>query len=560
MAPIDNSKLYNYLKDLKVISADILDEALKDSNSREQSLADTLYEKDLLTDEQIGELLADLYNLPFIKLSQQEIPAEVLSILPEEFSKKQKIVIFKKDKTTLHLATANPENSQALDFVAKKTGENLKLYFATQRDLKSVLETHQETGGKKFQSSLDALISQAQESTSLEHPVISLVEKIIAFAHENSASDIHIEPQEKQSTLRLRIDGMLHDISVIPANLHQQIVTRIKVMAQLRTDEHQSAQDGKIQFSTEDEKLDLRVSITPTIDGEKVVMRILASKSRQFSLSNLGLSDSDLKKVEDAYHKPYGMILSTGPTGSGKTTTLYAILKLLNKRNVNIMTIEDPVEYEIEGINQIQVNSQTNLTFSDGLRSIVRQDPDIVLVGEIRDHETAQIATNAAMTGHLVLSTLHTNDAATTIPRLTEQQVEPFLVASSVNCIIGQRLVRQICTKCRSTREISQKDFASYGFSNDLVKKFFKTKTKITIYQGKGCPICHNTGYSGRIGIFEVMTIDNDIRKAITSQQTAEEISTIAVKKGMTTMLFDGLKKVTAGLTSIEEVLRVTKI
>jgi type II secretory ATPase GspE/PulE/Tfp pilus assembly ATPase PilB-like protein len=305
--------------------------------------------------------------------------------------------------------------------------------------------------------------------------------------------------------------------------------------------------------------LDVRVSIVPITNGEKIVLRLLSEKSRSFGLSDLGLGEQDLTKVETAFKKPYGMLLSTGPTGCGKTTTMYAVLKLLNKRDVNIMTIEDPVEYEIGGVNQIQVNTKTNLTFAKGLRSIVRQDPNIILVGEVRDAETAGIAVNSAMTGHLVLSTLHTNDAATAIPRLLDMGVEPFLVASSVNVIIAQRLVRTICMKCRVSEEVSKKAIATLlQVPEDMISSVYKEDSCRT-YKGKGCPVCHDTGYVGRVGLFEVMEITDPIREAITGKKDAAVIKDIAVKEGMSTMMMEGIKKVKEGVTTLEEVIRVVR-
>ncbi len=377
---------------------------------------------------------------------------------------------------------------------------------------------------------------------------------IINYGYKNRASDIHIEPLEKNSLIRIRVDGILHDIIELPKTLHQQVVTRIKVMSDLQTDEHLSPQDGKVTFNMGLEKLDLRISIIPITNGEKIVMRLLSERSRQFSLHNLGFSQEDFLKVKKAYEQPNGMILVTGPTGSGKTTTLYSIIKLLNRRNVNITTIEDPVEYTIEGINQIQTNVRTGLTFARGLRSLVRQDPDIILVGEIRDEETAGIAINSSMTGHLVLSTLHTNDAATAIPRFIDLKVEPFLIASTINIIVAQRLVRKICTNCRVSETI-QVDKLQEEF-----KRYFPKKNEISLYHGKGCDICHNSGYQGRVGIFEVLVVNDEIRDGITNKESAEKIQAAAVNAGMTTMLDDGIQKVKSGITTLEEVIRVTKI
>ena len=352
---------------------------------------------------------------------------------------------------------------------------------------------------------------------------------------------------------------MLHDVVKLPLELHGSIVTRVKVMSKLRTDEHASSQDGKLQITVSGDQLDIRVSIVPITNGEKIVMRLLSEKSRQFGLSDLGFGEMDLAKIERAYKKPYGMLLSTGPTGCGKTTTMYAVLKLLNKRDVNIMTIEDPVEYEIAGVNQIQVNEKSNLTFAKGLRSIVRQDPNIILVGEIRDEETAGIAVNSAMTGHLVLSTLHTNDAATSIPRLMDMGVEPFLVASSINVIVAQRLVRTICMKCRASEEVPKTTIASLIQIPDTIVSVVYKEDSCRMYKGKGCPVCHDTGYIGRIGLFEVMEITDAVRTAITERKDAATIKAIAVKEGMSTMMMEGLGKVKEGVTTLEEVLRVTK-
>ena len=314
-----------------------------------------------------------------------------------------------------------------------------------------------------------------------------------------------------------------------------------------------------MRLSLEEENLDIRVSIIPITEGEKAVLRLLSSRSREYTLADLGMSEKDLQKVTAAYNKSYGMILSTGPTGSGKTTSIYAILKILNTREGNITTIEDPVEYRIKGANQVQVNPKTNLTFANGLRSILRQDPNIIFVGEIRDSETAGIAVNAALTGHLVLSTLHTNDAATAIPRLTDMKVEPFLVASTVNIIIAQRLVRKICDMCKTTQTTTQQELTKH-LPADIVKKHFGDQNELTLYKGKGCKICHNTGYTGRVGVFEVLEVGKEIRRLITERNDSDIINKAAIEEGMTSMLDDGLDKVQKGVTTVEEVIRVTKV
>jgi type IV pilus assembly protein PilB len=346
----------------------------------------------------------------------------------------------------------------------------------------------------------------------------------------------------------------------LPKNILDMIVSRVKILAKLRTDETRAAQDGKIVTEVEGAKLDIRVSILPIVHGEKVVMRLLSSQGKFFTLEELGMNEKDLKVVNEAVNRPYGMILSTGPTGSGKTTTLYALVKILNKRDINICTIEDPVEYSLDGVNQVQVNPATNLTFAAGLRSLLRQDPDIIMVGEIRDNETAGIAVNSAMTGHLVLSTLHTNDAATSLPRLLDMDIQPFLVASTVNVIIGQRLVRKICMKCIYSYILSEQEIADIKKEINI-DKFVNTNQvkEVRLYRGKGCDACNHTGYTGRLGIFEVLKIEDNVRELIVSRADSDQISKAAITNGMVIMLEDGFMKAFSGKTTIEEIFRVTK-
>lgn len=389
-----------------------------------------------------------------------------------------------------------------------------------------------------------------------EISVINLVDLFVEYAYASHASDVHIHPEAEGVRIRFRVDGLLRDVfpkEKIPLDLQHEIISRIKVISGLRTDEHSIPQDGRFKVKLEDiGEVDVRVSIMPTYYGENAVMRILA-ESRAYMLKDLGFVPKDLVKVERAIRKPYGMILASGPTSSGKTTTLYTILKELNNPDFSIITIEDPIEYSLAGTTQIQVDDQTGLTFASGLRSILRQDPNIIMVGEIRDEETAAIAVNAALTGHLVLSTLHTNDAATTFPRLMDMGVQPFLVASTVNIAVGQRLVRQICQSCKKERILTESEIASLAeiFPED---KLVKSKK---FYMGKGCDKCNNSGYEGRLGIREVLEVSNDIRQLIMRRANSQEIAAAAVKAGMTTMLIDGIEKAARGLTTIEEVLRI---
>jgi type II secretory ATPase GspE/PulE/Tfp pilus assembly ATPase PilB-like protein len=385
--------------------------------------------------------------------------------------------------------------------------------------------------------------------------IINVVNALIERADTMHASDIHIDPSVSGVRVRLRIDGVLQELSIMPKQIHGEIVSRIKVMSGLRTDEHQSTQDGRFryQFASEKGFVDVRVSIIPTYHGENCVMRLLSDKAENYTLEMLGFSAPDREKILAAVKKPHGMILSTGPTGSGKTTTLYTLIKVLNSKDVSIVTIEDPIEYAVADIEQIQVNARTGLTFATGLRSILRQDPNIIMVGEIRDSETAGIAVNTALTGHLLLSTLHTNDAATTLPRLLDMKIEPYLVASTVNIAIGQRLVRKVCTHCAVDVPLAS------ALRDDLQKMTSnKQPLWITEYKkGVGCKECNLSGYSGRITISEVLVADEEIREAILKKASSDEIRRIAVKNGMTTMFDDGMQKVSNGITTIEEILRV---
>ncbi len=392
-------------------------------------------------------------------------------------------------------------------------------------------------------------------------PIIKIVDSLLELGYTNNASDIHIEPFEEKTLIRLRIDGLLQDILFIPSNIHELVTTRIKILSRLRTDEHFAPQDGKLRFKSGDTRVDARVSIIPVIHGEKVVLRLLSEKSRQYDLEKLGFGEKDLLKITKNIHRPWGMILATGPTGSGKTTTLYGILKILNRREINISTIEDPVEYDIENINQIQVNPKTNLTFASGLRSIVRQDPDIIMVGEIRDQETASIAINSALTGHLVLSTLHTNDAATTLPRLMDMGIQSFLVASTINIAIAQRLVRKICEHCREKRPLEKTIFEviKQQLSLETIKKYGLAEKELALPYGKGCNACQNSGYQGRTVIAEVLEMNDEIRELVMKERNASEITKKAIELGMIPIMEDGLQKVRSGITTIDEILRVAQ-
>jgi len=557
---ITNERLKNLIEQLDLVTKDRLEAAYKFAEKNHKPLAEVLVESDLTSDDHLGQIIADEMGFDFVDLDKAVIEDDVLNLVPKVMAKAQKIIPFARSNDGIKLAMVNPGNLTAIHLLEKKTGQPIIPYLTTQENITNALVRYQKGIQKEFNEIIQENISQAKKGLQAEDlPIIKIVDTIIQYAYENKASDIHLEPREEKTLVRFRIDGILHDIIDLPKIVHDLMVTRIKILAKLRTDEHRSAQDGKIRFKLDEENLDIRVSIIPIVEGEKVVMRLLAERSRQFSLEDLGLDAPDLVKLKKEYAKPYGMILATGPTGSGKTTTLYGILKILNRREVNISTIEDPVEYDIEGVNQIQVDPKTNLTFASGLRSILRQDPNIIMVGEIRDEETADIAINSAMTGHLVLSTLHTNDAPTALPRFLEMKIEPFLIASTVNVIIAQRLVRKICSQCIVSEQISLNQLKN-KFSSELIEKYLgKEKKEVRIYHGKGCPVCSQTGYSGRVGIFEVLVINEAIRQLIMRRANADEIRQQAVKDGMKTMIEDGMSKVLAGITTIEEVLRATR-
>jgi type II secretory ATPase GspE/PulE/Tfp pilus assembly ATPase PilB-like protein len=388
-------------------------------------------------------------------------------------------------------------------------------------------------------------------------PIIELVQTCIEEAHSLRASDVHFEPTEGEVRIRLRIDGVLQDKCSFPKMILPEVISRIKVLSGLRTDEHQAAQDGRFRMTTNaGTHVDVRISITPTYYGENAVLRLLADHSSQFTLASLGFSEADQRKITEAIAQPYGMILATGPTGSGKTTTLYTLIKMLNSKEVSIITIEDPIEYAVPGITQIQINTRSNLTFAQGLRSILRQDPNTIMVGEIRDAETAGIAVNTALTGHLLLSTLHTNDSATTLPRLLDMNIDAYLVASTVNVAIGQRLVRKICEKCRAPRPLTEAEQQNLlrSLPTRLKKDDVVIPTKF--YEGKGCDACEQTGFSGRIGIYEVLVVSPSIREAILRRDSSALIKQRAIDEGMTTMFEDGLKKAQEGKTTLSEILR----
>lgn len=562
MKAVTRDSLRDLILNYGLATASQLEKAEELAVSQKIDFEEALVKLNVISDTNLAQLLADYWNLPFVNLETQTIDEKTLGIIPELMAREQSFVPFKKDDKGLHVAMVDPTNLPARRLLEKKFDYPVFVHVATKSDVATVQRMYK----AELSEELDAIIAEhvkafkgtKSNDEEVELPIIRITDTLLAYGARNRASDIHIEPGEEKIVVRFRIDGLLNDVVELPKKIHNAIVTRIKILSRLRIDDHFSAQDGRFDYKYQQDKIDVRVSIIPITEGEKVVMRLLSESSRRFSLEDLGFSEKDLEKLNLAISRPHGMILATGPTGSGKTTSLYAIIQLINKRSINISTIEDPVEYDIEGINQIQVNPKTNLTFAKGLRSMLRQDPDVIMVGEIRDEETAGISVNAAMTGHSVLSTLHANNAATALPRLADMAVEPFLVASSVNVIIAQRLVRKICRRCIYSVELAKKEIDAIDRIIPLRKMLQKPSlSKLRVYKGHGCKVCGHSGYTGRVGIYEVMLMDDDLRRLIIEQASADVIQKKARANGMTTMLEDGVDKALHGITSMEEVMRV---
>ncbi len=539
-----------------------------------KSLEEILITDGVVNEEKFYTKAAEFLEVPFIGLKGREIKKEVLNLIPGPVAGTHQVVAFDRDKDGLKVAMADPTDIQIIEFLHRKAGLTVKPYLTTFSDLKEALHlyhTELEDELRVIQENGGEVGSNDLKKSAEELPVVNVVNSILEHAVYEGASDIHIEPNEKEIPVRYRIDGILKNVMTLPKNLQNGVMARIKILANLKLDEHMIPQDGRFKIQVQDEKLAFRVSILPIYDGEKVVMRLLHEGTKPLSLDQLGFLDEQRAIVEEAIKKPHGMILVTGPTGSGKTTTLYSVLGILNQPGVNISTVEDPIEYRVNGVNQSQVNPKVGFTFAAGLRALLRQDPNIIMVGEIRDQETAEIAINAAMTGHLVLSTLHTNDAPTTLPRLIDMGIPPFLVAYTANIIIAQRLVRKICTFCSKAYHLEKETITELGRMFDLKKVFpllskhaklsaaEKHLEKMTFYQGAGCRRCGDTGYKGRMGIYEILEVTDGLSKKITENADANQIKEYARGTGMLTMLEDGLIKAKMGTTTISEILRVTK-
>lgn len=501
----------------------------------------------LLTPTLLGQAIAEAYKLPFADLPAHPAPKESSTLIPEATARQLRIVIAKQDEQTVQIATDSPEK---IDPQAIK-----KLFPGHKLSLAYTLPEYINASFTSYVQPLDTRFSKIVEANNRVAPEI--VDEIIKDALHYQASDIHFEPSATGALVRFRVDGTLREAGEIPREYYDNVLNRIKVESGMRIDEHLAAQDGAMQRHGDGFTADLRVSLVPTVEGEKVVMRVLGSYVQSFTLADIGLNDAHREIVNKAIAKPFGMILTVGPTGSGKTTTLYSLLKLLNEPDVNITTIEDPVEYKMKGINQIQVRENGNITFAKGLRAIVRQDPDIILVGEIRDQETAEISVNAALTGHLLLSTFHANNAATAMPRLIDMGIEPFLLSSTLDVIIAQRLVRKICTNCRYSLP-AEEAMAELAFGTAVAKKYFKRGDNV--YAGKGCTVCNGSGYKGRTALYEIIEVTAEMQELMLHSPSTQEIEKLARSQGSLPMFDDGMQKVKDGTTTIREVLRVVDL
>ncbi len=529
-----------------------------------------LAETAVIKQSEIIKAMGEVSGVPWVDLANSPIDPQAIGFVSESIGRKYQILPYRYDqkKDSIYIATTEPFNTFITDFLEKKTGKRIVLALADAHEIIRNIDLSYSHGlSPEVRDALQeygpvptAKIENAA-SMANEAPIAKIVSTILEFAVKSRASDIHIEPQESQTKVRYRIDGILHEKLALPRSLHDALISRIKILSGMKIDERRIPQDGRFTFKIGDQEVDLRVSTLPTVHGEKVVMRLLKKTGGIPSLIELGLRGPQLKDLEEAILKPYGIILVTGPTGSGKTTTLYSVLSLLNKQSVNISTLEDPVEYQLTGINQVQVNPQAGLTFANGLRAFLRQDPNIILVGEIRDGETTQLAIQAALTGHLVFSTLHTNDSATAIPRLIDLGAEPFLIASVMNATMAQRICRRVCAYCKTDYEPPQEIQQSIRqVLGDLLPKKYQGEAAIKLSKGQGCNECNNTGYYGRIAIFEVLKISPAINKMILQESAAKEIEAQARKEGMILMKQDGYLKALDGITTIEEVLRVAEI
>ncbi|MGE5312963.1 MAG: GspE/PulE family protein [Acidobacteriota bacterium] len=570
-----------------------LDDLKEQQRQNNRPLQDLVVKNDVVNEKVLTQLYAKFADIPFVELNPKEVDKEVMLSLPEKISRQYNAVVFADDGNAKSLAMEDPDDMQAVDFIQKQIGSDFKLFIATKENILQTLENFRDGMAEEIndvvavQEEQEVRDEVSDEDIAENSPIAKTVNLILEFAVRSSASDIHIEPREEFVQVRYRIDGVLREANKLPRNVMAALVSRIKILSNLKIDERRVPQDGRFKVTVAGKRYALRVSTLPISEGEKVVMRILDESNKALTLEELGYWGWSIDKINVAIHQPYGMVLVTGPTGSGKSTSLYSALTILNQPDVNISTVEDPVEYKIQGANQTQVNPTAGMTFIAGLRALLRQDPNIIMVGEIRDAETANLGVQAALTGHLVFSTLHTNNAATCLPRLLDMGIEPFLIASTVRAVVGQRLVRRLCKNCREEYSPQKADVdvigkmfgvsnaasvqrvhelekvaAQQGIGADIGGKLSSTASSIArLYRPhpEGCDECGHSGYKGRMGIYEVLDNSIAVQKLIVANATSNTIQEQAIKEGMMTMQVDGFIKALRGQTSIEEILRVTR-
>jgi len=581
---VEITRLKTFLLDTELVSPKDLEASEKKALKSGKSLGEVLVAEGKVSEDELARLEAYILGIPFVNLEMEKLPQEVVGLIPEPIARTHNIVAYRKSGNNLEVAMLDPEDLETIEFIKKKSNLKILPRLTNRASIKHILQQYQQSLEAEFgeiikkESTLALKTVKAEaggregeeelKKVAEELPIVRIVDTLLKHAIVGRASDVHIEPQEKEVLVRYRIDGILHDAMVLPKQVAPGIIARIKVLADLKLDEHRLPQDGRFKIETTEERISFRVSILPISEGEKAVLRLLPESSKGFMLETLGFSGGNLERIHHAIKRPVGMVLATGPTGSGKTTTLYTILDILNTPEVNISTIEDPIEYRIGRVNQTQVKPDIGFTFASGLRSLVRQDPDIIMVGEIRDNETASLAVNAALTGHLVLSTLHTNSAAGALPRLLDMKVEPFLIASTVNVIIAQRLVRRLC-RAKKPYKLSEEELSVLGKEVDLdrVLRFLREEkvikpqegwVEVTFYKPEVSSECPD-GYQDRIGIHEALEVTESIKRLIMSNATSDEVERQAKSEGMITMLEDGIVKAALGITTVEEVLRVTR-
>lgn len=590
---ISDATLSKLLIRSNIATGEQLQPLLVTAKKSRKPLQEIVIENNLIDESALVKLFASYADFSFIQLDPKDIQHDVLNRIPERIAKQYNAIVFKVDEDgTVHLAMDDPDDVQAVSFLEKELGTDAKIYIATTSNILDCLELYRGDVNKELNDVIDiqreedkAVETVSDADIAEDSPIAQTVNLLLEYAIRSSASDIHIEPREEYVQVRYRIDGVLKEVNRLPRNVLNALVSRIKILSNLKIDERRVPQDGRFKIKVGGKQYALRVSTLPITDGEKIVMRVLDESNQAVTLKQLGYWGHSLSVINDAITEPNGMILVTGPTGSGKSTSLFSILSMLNTPDVNISTIEDPVEYKIPGVNQTQTNAKAGMTFASGLRALLRQDPNIIMVGEIRDGETANLGVQAALTGHLVFSTLHTNNAATALPRLLDMGIEPFLIASTVKAIVGQRLVRRLCTTCREQYTPDKEEIAEFtrlfnlgeGQAFSHIHKLElsaieqevggdtpegsdeKTVKQLWRAHAGGCKDCNGTGYKGRIGIYEVLGNSIPVQKLIMSGATSNEIQDKAITEGMTTMQTDGLIKALRGNTTIEEVLRVTR-